>query len=47
MFKKKESEGLLSLRDYISGLYEDACFEAMKKDIAEKYGVTYDMLVGL
>ncbi len=30
-----ESEGLLSLRDYISGLYEDACFEAMKKDITE------------
>ena len=29
------SEGLTSLRDYITGLYEDACFADMKKDIAE------------
>ena len=28
------SEGLISLRDYITGLYEDACFAEMKKDIA-------------
>ena len=30
-----QSEGLKSLRDYIAGLYEDACFADMKKDIAE------------
>ncbi len=29
------SEGLRSLRDYINGLYEDARFSEMKKDIAE------------
>lgn len=29
------SEGLISLREYITGLYEDACFADMKKDIAE------------
>ena len=29
------SEGLISLRDYITGLYDDACFDDMKKDIAE------------
>ena len=29
------SEGLISLRDYITGLYEDACFAEMKKDIAD------------
>ncbi|MBR6045451.1 MAG: DNA mismatch repair protein [Ruminococcus sp.] len=29
------SEGLISLRDYITGLYEDACFAGMKKDIDE------------
>ena len=29
-----QSEGLRGLRDYISGLYEDACFAEMKKDIA-------------
>ena len=28
------SEGLISLRDYIAGLYEDACFAEMKADIA-------------
>lgn len=28
------SQGLISLRDYITGLYEDACFADMKKDIA-------------
>lgn len=28
------SEGLISLRDHITGLYEDACFAEMKKDIA-------------
>ena len=28
------SEGLISLRNYITGLYEDACFAEMKKDIA-------------
>lgn len=28
------SEGLTALRDYITGLYEDACFADMKKDIA-------------
>ena len=28
------SEGLTALRDYITGLYEDACFDDMKKDIA-------------
>ena len=27
------SEGLKSLRDYIAGLYDDACFAEMKKDI--------------
>ncbi|MBQ9384374.1 MAG: DNA mismatch repair protein [Ruminiclostridium sp.] len=30
-----KSEGLISLRDYITELYEDACFAEMKKDIAE------------
>ena len=30
-----QSEGLIKLRDYISGLYEDACFSEMKKDIAD------------
>lgn len=29
------SEGLISLREYIARLYEDACFADMKKDIAE------------
>ena len=29
------SDGLISLRDHITGLYEDACFAEMKKDIAE------------
>lgn len=29
-----KSEGLISLRDYITELYEDACFADMKKDIA-------------
>ena len=29
-----QSEGLISLRDYITELYEDACFVEMKKDIA-------------
>ena len=29
-----QSEGLLSLRDHITSLYEDACFADMKKDIA-------------
>lgn len=29
-----QSEGLISLRDYITELYEDACFAEMKKDIA-------------
>ena len=29
-----QSEGLISLRDYINALYEDACFSEMKKDIA-------------
>ena len=29
------SEGLIRFRDYISSLYDDACFEEMKKDIAE------------
>ncbi|MBQ6696290.1 MAG: DNA mismatch repair protein [Lachnospiraceae bacterium] len=29
------SEGLILLRDYITELYEDACFADMKKDIAE------------
>ena len=29
-----QSEGLISLRDYITELYEDACFSEMKKDIA-------------
>ena len=29
-----QSEGLISLRDYITSLYEDACFAEMKKDIA-------------
>lgn len=29
-----QSEGLISLRDYITALYEDACFADMKKDIA-------------
>ena len=28
------SEGLISLRDYITELYQDACFAEMKKDIA-------------
>ena len=28
------SAGLISLREHISGLYEDACFSEMKKDIA-------------
>ena len=28
------SEGLISLREHITGLYEDACFAEMKKDIA-------------
>ena len=28
------SAGLISLRDYINGLYEDACFAEMKADIA-------------
>lgn len=28
------SEGLISLRDYITELYEEACFAEMKKDIA-------------
>lgn len=28
------SEGLISLKDYIAGLYDDACFADMKKDIA-------------
>lgn len=28
------SEGLISLRNYITALYEDACFAEMKKDIA-------------
>ncbi len=30
-----KSEGLISLRKYITELYEDACFAGMKKDIAE------------
>ncbi len=30
-----QSEGLTRLRDYISRLYEDACFAEMKKDIAD------------
>ncbi|MBQ8959948.1 MAG: DNA mismatch repair protein [Ruminococcus sp.] len=30
-----KSEGLISLREYIDELYEDACFADMKKDIAE------------
>lgn len=29
-----KSEGLISLRDFITGLYEDACFAEMKKDIS-------------
>ena len=29
-----QSEGLISLRDYITELYEEACFSEMKKDIA-------------
>ena len=29
-----QSEGLISLRNYITELYEDACFSEMKKDIA-------------
>ncbi len=29
-----QSEGLISLRNYITELYEDACFAEMKKDIA-------------
>lgn len=29
-----QSEGMISLRDYITELYEDACFAEMKKDIA-------------
>lgn len=29
------SEGLISLRDYITELYNDACFAEIKKDIAE------------
>ena len=29
-----QSEGLISLMDYITELYEDACFAEMKKDIA-------------
>ena len=29
-----QSEGLIALRDYITSLYEDACFAEMKKDIA-------------
>ncbi|SEF87848.1 MutS domain V [Eubacterium ruminantium] len=29
-----KSEGLIKLRDYITELYEDACFAEMKKDIA-------------
>ena len=28
------SEGLTALRDYMTGLYEDACFAEMKRDIA-------------
>ena len=30
-----QSEGLISLRNYITELYEDACFAEMKADIAE------------
>ena len=30
-----KSEGLIKLKDYIDELYEDACFDDMKKDIAE------------
>ena len=30
-----KSEGLISLREYITELYEEACFADMKKDIAE------------
>jgi len=33
--ERVKSEGLVLLRDYIDGLYEDACFAEMKKDIAE------------
>ncbi len=33
--ERVKSEGLVRLRDYISELYEDACFAEMKKDIAE------------
>jgi hypothetical protein len=29
-----QSEGLISLREHITGLYEDACFADMKKDIS-------------
>lgn len=29
-----KSEGLITLREYINGLYEEACFSEMKKDIA-------------
>ena len=29
-----KSEGLISLREHITGLYEDACFAEMKQDIA-------------
>ena len=32
--KRIQSKGLKKLRDYIIGLYEDACFAEMKKDIA-------------
>ena len=30
-----QSKGLIELRDYITGLYNDACFAEMKSDIAE------------
>ena len=33
--ERVKSEGLVLLRDYIDGLYEDACFAQMKKDISE------------
>lgn len=32
--EKIHSEGLISLRDYITEIYEEACFAEMKKDIA-------------
>ena len=37
------SEGLIKLRDYIAGLYEDACFSEMKADIAAMKMKTSDV----